>query len=105
MVTVRGIEGVLITAEGFDELLNAVRSEVKNYEGFQTDTAYIDQTKAIVYHREIPDELYDEPWADRKCCECGNYDWGRGCPFKEGRVALMMNACHHFTIELKGEEE
>lgn len=104
MVRVRGIEGVLITAESYAELLKAIKNEVANYEGFQPSMTIVDEKKAIVYHNEIPNEIPEEPWASRYCCECGEYDWGRGCPFKEGRVTLMMNACHHFTVELKGDD-
>ena len=104
MVTVRGIEGVLITAESYAVLLKAIKNEVANYDGFQPSMTIVDEKRAIVYHREIPDEVPEEPWANRFCCECTEYDMRGGCPFKEGRVALMMNACHHFTIELKGDD-
>ena len=103
MVKIKGIEGVLITAENYKELLKAVNNEIDNYDGFQPSMTYVDEHKAIIYHGEIPEDVPSEEWETRKCCECGNYDWGRGCPYREGRVALMMNACHHFTIELKGE--
>ena len=103
MVRVRGIEGVLITAESYAELLKAINNEVMNYEGFQPSMTIVDEKRAIVYHGEIPEEK-PEPWSDRYCCECGEYEWGRGCPYREGHVTLKMNACHHFTIELKGEE-
>lgn len=104
MVKVKSIEGVLITADGYAELLKAISNEVDNYEGFKPAMTIIDETRAIVYHNEIVEETTCEEWSDRYCCECGNYDWGRGCPYREGRITLKMNACHHFTIEVNGGE-
>lgn len=104
MVKVRGIEGVLITADSYAELLKAINNEVANHDGFNPSMTIIDEKRAIVYYREIPEEPKEEPWECRYCCECGEYEWGKGCPFREGRVTLMMNACHHFTVEVKGEE-
>lgn len=104
MVKVKGIEGVLIKADTFTELLKAVKNESDNYEGFNPGVAFIDENRAIIYHKEITEEVpFDEPWRDRWCCECGHYRWGRGCPYKEGHITLQMNACHHFTIELDEE--
>ena len=103
MVKIKGIEGVLITADNYKELLKAVNNEIDNYDGFQPSMTIVDEHRAIIYHSEIPEDAPLEEWETRKCCECGNYDWGRGCPFREGRVTLMMDACHHFTIEVKGE--
>lgn len=105
MVRVRGIEGVLITADSYAELLKAIKNEIANYEGFQPSMTIVDEKRAIVYHNDIPNDIPEEPWSGRYCCECGEYDWGRGCPFREGRVTLKMNACHHFTVEMKGEDE
>ena len=100
MVKVRNIEGVLITAESYGELLKAVKNEANNYEGFQPKITIVDGNRAILYHDEIVDELAP-PWAERFCAECGNYDWGRGCPFRSGHITLKMNACEHFTIEIR----
>ena len=106
MVRVRSIEGVLITAESYKELIKAVSNEVDNYEGYQPKLTFVDGTRAIIYHDEIPEEIPfdEEPWAGRWCCECGHYDWGRGCPYKEGHVTLKMDACHHFTVEIEGSD-
>ena len=105
MVKVRGIEGVLIKADSYSELLKAINNEVSNYEGYEPSMTIIDEHRAIVYHSEIVDELAEpNPWDGRYCCECGNYKWGRGCCFKEGHITLKMEACHNFTIEIGGDE-
>lgn len=38
---------------------------------------------------------------DRYCCECDNYSWGRGCPYRDGRVELKDSTCPMFNIILK----
>lgn len=106
MVKVIGIEGVLIRADGYTELLKAVKNESDNYEGFEPKAKFLSESEAIVYHDALMEEHeHDEPWRQRSCCECGEYDWGRGCPYRAGRVTLMMDACHHFTVEIKEGEK
>lgn len=39
---------------------------------------------------------------DRHCCECDNYDWGRGCPYRSGHVRQMDPACKMFNIIIEG---
>lgn len=102
MVRIKSIEGVLITADDYASLIKAIGNEVDNYEGFQPKIAIADEHNAIIYHDEIKDEN-TEPWADRYCCECGHYEWGKGCPYKDGRITLKMDACHNFTVEIGGE--
>lgn len=102
MVKVTGIEGVLITADRYAELTKAVRNESENYEGFEPKIRFLSEREAIVFHDAIMEEEAEkEPWSDRYCCECGHYEWGRGCPYKEGRITLKMDACHHFTVEIR----
>lgn len=36
--------------------------------------------------------------ANRHCCECENYDWGRGCPYRRGHIRIMDPACSMFNI-------
>ena len=103
MVRIKGIEGSLITADDYASLIKAIGNEVDNYEGFNPKIAFVDDRSAVIFHDEIQEEIHDEPWSDRKCCECGHYVWGRGCPYKDGHITLMMDACHNFTIELGGE--
>lgn len=104
MVKVKGIEGVLITADSYVELLKAVKNESDNYDGFTPKASFLTESQAIVYHDEIIDELSDEEeWHGRKCCECAIHEWNKGCAFREGRVTLLMDACEHFTIHI-GEE-
>lgn len=67
----------------------------------------ISDTEVLVFY-EIPDEEEPKkktPEAKRYCCECDNYNWGKGCPYSEGHVRLMDNACGHFTVILEGRIE
>lgn len=106
MVNVTGIEGVLVRADSYTDLLKAVKREADNYEGFSPKAKFLSESEAIVYHDALmEEETEEEQWRDRRCCECGEYDWGRGCPYRAGHVTLMMDACHHFTIEIRGEEK
>lgn len=98
MVTIRTIEAQLITTDSYPELLKAVKEELAEQKAFEPQVEFLTHTSAIIYHNEIPEEP-KEAWETRKCCECGIYDWGVGCPYREGRVTLMMPACKHFTVE------
>ena len=101
MVKVRSIDGQLIVAESYTELLKAVKDEMDKLKGFDPKAEFLSHTSAIVYIDEIPQEP-EEAWSDRYCCECDNYEWGRGCPYREGHVTVTMPACSHFTIEYAG---
>lgn len=35
---------------------------------------------------------------DRHCCECGNYSWSQRCPYREGPVARLEDACGMFNV-------
>lgn len=35
------------------------------------------------------------------CCECDNYDWGRGCPYRDGHIRIMDPACNMFNIVIE----
>lgn len=98
MIKVRSIEGRLITADGYTELLKAVKDELEELKEFNPAVNFLTHTSAIIHIDEIPEEP-EEAWADRSCCECSIYDWGKGCPYREGHVTLMMPACSHFTVE------
>lgn len=37
----------------------------------------------------------------RYCCECENLEWGRGCPYRSGRVAQMDQACPMFNVVIE----
>ena len=37
---------------------------------------------------------------NRKCCECANYRWGRGCSYRHGLVRHMDDACHMFNVHI-----
>lgn len=39
---------------------------------------------------------------DRRCCECDNYDWGKGCPYRDGHIRQMDSACKMFNIIIEG---
>ena len=104
MITVRTVEAKLITADNYTQLLKAVKDEMDALEGFDPKAEFLNHKQAIVYNDEIPEEP-SEPWRGRYCCECVIYEWGRGCPHREGRVSLKMPACSKFTIEYEGVEE
>ena len=104
MVTVRSIEGRFITTESYTELIKAVKDELDDLKGFQPQAEFLTHTSAIIYFGEIKEEPKEE-WSDRYCCECAAYDWGRGCPFREGHVTVMMPACSKFTLDYDGGEE
>ena len=104
MVTVRSIEGRFITTESYTELLKAVKDELDELKGFRPKAEFLTHTSAIIYFSEITEEP-EQAWSDRHCCECAAYDWGKGCPFREGHVSIMMPACSNFTLEYDGGEE
>lgn len=101
MVKVKGVEGVLITADSYTELIKAVKNEFDNYDGFEPKAKFLNEREAIVYHDEIIEDVPPAEWEGRYCCECTEYDWGKGCPYREGHITLKMDACEHFTIEIK----
>lgn len=37
---------------------------------------------------------------DRFCCECTNYSWGKGCPYREGIVRNMDKSCQMFNVNI-----
>ena len=37
----------------------------------------------------------------RFCCECENYRWGSGCPYRSGRVEKMADACGMFDVVIE----
>ena len=104
MVKVRNIDAYLITADTYTELVKAVGDELKERSYFDPKADFLDHNSAIIYHDEILEEP-TEAWSDRHCCECSEYEWGRGCPFRDGHVTLMMPACSHFTVEYDGGAE
>lgn len=38
----------------------------------------------------------------RWCAECENYDYGKGCPWREGHVRPMDEACQMFNLIIEG---
>ena len=42
--------------------------------------------------------MVDKRYPERYCCECANYDWGRGCPYRSGHVRQMDRACPMFNV-------
>lgn len=40
--------------------------------------------------------------SNRYCCECDNYDWGKGCPYRDGHIRIMDEACPMFNIVIEG---
>lgn len=67
----------------------------------------VDQTplegfSMFVYYEMSNDEIEEKP---RRCCECDNYEWGRGCPYKKGHVRVMDIACDMFNIPFEDGKE
>lgn len=103
MVKITEIDAVRVTAESQPELLRAIASELEERKLFDPEVQYITKTEAIIYQTPVEADtaMSDESeWSGRYCCECDIYDWGKGCPFREGHVTLKMQACEHFTINL-----
>ena len=50
--------------------------------------------------RVVVELVLQDPGEDRYCCECQNYKWGIGCPYREGRVKLMDQACEMFDVKI-----
>ena len=42
---------------------------------------------------------------NRFCCECRNYNWSKGCHYRDGMVRQMDKACPLFDVILGREEE
>ena len=38
---------------------------------------------------------------DRRCCECSNLEWGKGCPYRDGHVRQMDPACNMFNVTIE----
>ena len=64
---------------------------------------------AVDYDIELDEEMADSVLirikvgrhSDRWCCECGNYRWGRGCPYRDGMVRQMDKACPMFGVVIE----
>lgn len=100
MIRVKSVDAKLITTDFYDELIRAVQEELEEASGFNPQAKFLSDTSAIVYSDDIPEEPL-EAWETRACCECAEYDWGRGCPYRDGHITLMMPACKHFSVEVK----
>lgn len=85
------------TPEEFVEAYNAFCATVQSFEGRET----IDNTTCYVFYEE---ETEPEPEQPRRCCECNNYDWGKGCEFCDGVIRPMREACEWFNAEVPNEE-
>ena len=57
-----------------------------------------DENEADVHTVTIT--LKVNPSEDRYCCECDNYNWGKNCPYRKGRVARMDPACDMFNVTI-----
>ena len=40
--------------------------------------------------------------AGHKCCDCDNYDWGRGCPYRDGPIRPLDASCKMFNLIIEG---
>ena len=41
----------------------------------------------------------------RSCCDCSNYEWGIGCPYRAGPIRLLDPACSMFNVRIDGYDE
>jgi len=75
----------------------------------------VEQAAAHIYEpdfrAEIPHEKEEETQTitielkvtsskGRVCAECENYIWGQKCPYHEGHVRIMDDACAMFNINI-----
>lgn len=127
MKQVRPVQGR--TLAEFAEAMNEAYAELSRFTIERTEN--ISPLEALIYY-DIPDELmdpepdgsetdYDIELADkgrctesvtirlrvrppehRHCCECDNYDWGRGCPYRSEHIKLMDDACSMFNVIIEG---
>lgn len=66
----------------------------------------------VDYDIEFPDADDGSEWVtlrlkvgrnkSRHCCECDNYSWGRGCPYRSEHIRLMDPACKMFNVVIDG---
>ncbi len=83
------------TPEQFVENYNEICSNLK----FVENTELISSTMAYIFYEK------EEPSACvRRCAECSNYDWGRGCAFRAGVIRPMDEACEYLNVEVPNEE-
>ena len=38
------------------------------------------------------------------CCDCDNYDWGKGCPYRKGRIMPMDPCCDMLNVTISSQE-
>lgn len=94
MRQVEYVEG--ITPEEFSVNYNATCQKISRL-GTVVDHHIISATKAHIFY-EFTDAEEEDKEEIRYCCECENYDWGRGCPYREGHIKLMDHSCEYFNI-------
>jgi hypothetical protein len=108
--------------------MNEVLAELSRFEIERIE--HVSALEALIYY-DIPDEVIqkqlpadgpavdydielDEEMSDsilirinvgrsdgRWCCECDNYRWGRGCPYRDGMVRQMDKACSMFNVVIE----
>lgn len=88
-----------LTPEEFAEEYNQIASKI-NQIGEIVDHYIISATSAHIFY-EFQDE--EEPEEEKPviyCADCDNYDWGKGCPYREGRVDRLDLACEMFNVKV-----
>jgi len=38
------------------------------------------------------------------CCDCDNYDWGKGCPYRKGRIMPTDPCCDMLNVTISSQE-
>lgn len=69
--------------------------------GKVVDQTPVSEFSMFIFY-EMGDEEEEKP---RRCCECINYEWGKGCPYREGHVRIMDVACEMFNITIEDGRE
>lgn len=126
MKQVRPVTGTNLA--NFAEALNDAYAELSRFAIERTKE--VSEFEALIYY-DVPDELgtcgaaspepdYVVSFEDdgpcdqaitirlmigredgRFCCECDNYKWSGGCPYKSGHVTRMQQACPMFNVVLE----
>lgn len=128
MKQTRPVQGRNLTE--FSEALNEAYAELSRFKVERTE--HISSLEALIFYDipdelmeqdpdygpkadydiEFPDASGGSDWVTirlkvgknqtRHCCECDNYSWGRGCPYRSEHIKLMDPACKMFNVIIEG---
>lgn len=84
--------------DGMDDLIEAIRQEREDSFSPDLEIDATDPEEDEESSTTIRIEMTIAAPKKRFCCECDNYSWRRGCPFKDEHVDRMDPACGLFNI-------